>query len=325
MFSYRSILRQALSIAWNNKYLWFFGLFASLAVAGGAMEYQFFTQSLTPGIVDGSYQNLSGLLALRDLLVSVWFGLADLINQNFVIIINTLTILLLTLTLISVFIWLAISSQAALIDSVKKILSPKKKVSLATIRNGLTIGSQNFWSILALNILIKILISFAFFIISIPLLFMILSNNTAFVVAYIVLFVIFVPVAVSLSLIVKYAIACRVLENKSVAKSLNTAWDLFKNNWLISLEIAVVLFVISFFTSLLILLAISVLFLPLLWFGIVFSITWLVFLMIFLALVAAALFGSLFTTFQITTWTSLYLKLKENKVRAKLERVFQKK
>ncbi len=325
MFSYRSILKQAWSISWNNKYLWFFGLFASLAVAGGSLEYQFLTQGMTQGMIDGSYQNLNGLLAMRDLLHNTWLGLADLINQNFIVIINTLTILLLTLTLISVFIWLAISSQAALIDSVKKIIIPKKKINLASIRDGLTTGSQHFWSVLSLNILIKILISFSFFIISLPLLFMVLSDNYSFVVAYIILFVILVPVAVSLSLIVKYAISCRVLENKSITKSLDAAWNLFKNNWLISLEIAIVLFVISFFSSLIIIISISILFLPLLWFGIVFSITWLIFLMIFLAIVVAALFGSLFTTFQITTWTSLYLKLKENKVRAKLERIFQKK
>lgn len=325
MFSYRSILKQALSIAWKNKYLWFFGLFASLAVAGGSMEYQFISQSLTQGVVDGTYQSLSGLLALSYLCQQVWFGIMDLFNQNILIIINTLTILLLTITLISVFVWLAISSQAALVDNVKKILTPKKKLSVASIRDGLTIGSRHFWSVLGLNILIKILTGFAFFIVSLPLLFLVISDNSSFIVAYTILFVIFVPIAVSLSLIVKYAISCRVLENKSVIESLKVAMKLFRKNWLISLEIAIILFVVSFLASLAILLAISVLFLPLLWMGIVFSINWLIFIMLFLCLVATATFGSLFTTFQIATWTDLYLRLKNNKGTAKLERLFQKK
>ena len=42
-------------------------------------------------------------------------------------------------------------------------------------------------------------------------------------------------------------------------------------------------------------------------------------------LLAAALFGSMFTTFQIATWTDLYIRLKDNKGKAKLERIFQKK
>jgi hypothetical protein len=47
--------------------------------------------------------------------------------------------------------------------------------------------------------------------------------------------------------------------------------------------------------------------------------------MIFLSLIVAVLFGSLLTTFQIATWTNLYLHLKDNKGIAKLERIFQKK
>lgn len=325
MFSYRSILKQAWTIAWKHKYLWFFGLFASLAVAGGSMEYQFLTQGLGQGFLDGSYQNLNGLLALSELLQSVWLGIISLFNQNIIIIINTITIILLTLTLISIFVWLAISSQAALVDNIKRILNPKKKLSILSIRDGIAIGSRHFWSVLGLNILIKLMIAFAFFLISLPLLFLVLSDSSAFVIAYTILFVIFVPVAVSLSLIVKYAISCRVLENKSVMSSLETGWYLFKKNWLISLEIALILFIISFLSSFVILITISILFFPLLWLSLVFAIGWLTVLMLFISLVVAILFGSLLTTFQISTWTDLYLHLKDNKGVAKLERIFQKK
>lgn len=325
MFSYRSILKQAWIIAWKNKYLWFFGLFASLAVAGGTMEYKFITQGLGQGLVDSSYKNLNGLLALSDLCEQIWLGIIGLFSQDITIIINTFTLLLLALTIIWVFVWLAISSQAALIDNIKKILNPRKKLGILSIREGLTIGNRHFWSVLGLNILIKILISFAFFLINLPLLFLVLSDNSSFMVAYIILFVIFVPVAISLSLIVKYAISARVLENKSVVSSLEQGWKLFEKNWLISLETALILFIISFLSSFILLVIISISFFPLLWLGIVFSISWLTFLMLFLCLLVAIVFGSLLTTFQIATWTDLYLHLKEKKGLAKLERIFQKK
>ena len=156
MFSYRSILKQAWVIAWNHKYLWFFGLFASLAIAGGSMEYQFITQTFGEGVINSSYQGLNTLLAWSEICSKVWLGVIDLFHQNFIVIINAFTILLLTLTLISVFVWLAISSQAALVDSVKKIISSKKKLPNITVRAGLTVGSKHFWSVLGLNILIKI-------------------------------------------------------------------------------------------------------------------------------------------------------------------------
>ena len=325
MFSYRSILKQALSISWKNKHLWFFGLFASLAVAGGSMEYQFLTQSFGQGLVDSSYQSLNNITAIGELVNQLWLGTLDLFSQNFLIILNAFTILLLILTLVAVFVWLAISCQAGLVYNIKSILSPKKKAQSLSLREGITVGSQHFWSVLWLNILIRILVSFSFFIASLPLLFMVLSNDSIYVVLYTVLFVIFVPIAVSLSLIIKYAISYRVLENESTYSSLAKGLKLFKKNWLISLEIALVLFIVSFFSTFLILLALAIVFLPLLWFSLVFSIGWLTFVSLFLALFIMIIFGSFLTTFQITTWTDLYLHLKDNKGLAKLERIFHKK
>jgi hypothetical protein len=325
MFSYRSILKQALSISWKNKHLWFFGLFASLAVAGGALEYQFLTQSLGQGLIGGSYQSLNNLLAISETLNLFWSGILNLFHQDFFVLLNDFTVGLLIITVIAVFVWLAISSQAALVDSVKKILMPKKKAAVLSLREGLTIGNKHFWSVLWLNILIKALVSFCFFVASLPLLFMVISDNSAFVALYTILFVIFVPIAVSLSLIIKYAISYRVLENESTYNSLIKGLKLFKKNWLISLEVALILFIVSFFLTFIVLIAMAIIFLPLFWISLIFSITWLSFLMLFLCLFAIILFGSFFTTFQVTTWTDLYLHLKENKGLAKLERIFQKK
>ena len=325
MFSYRSILKQALSISWKNKHLWFFGLFASLAVAGGSMEYQFLTQSFGQGLINGSYQSLNGILATGELISQLWSGILNLFTQNFLIILNALTITLLALTIIAVFIWLAISSQAALVDNIKKILNPKKKAVVSTLREGLTIGHKHFWSVLWLNILIKVLVSFCFFIASLPLLFMVISSSYLFVVLYTILFVIFVPIAVSLSLIIKYAISYRVLENESTYNSLTKGVTLFKKNWLISIEVALILFMVSFFSTFIVLVVIAIVFFPILWVSLIFSIGWLSFLLVLICLFLIIVFGSFLTTFQIAAWTDLYLHLKADAGLAKLERIFQKK
>lgn len=325
MFSYRSILKQAWAITWNYKYLWFFGLFASLAVAGGSMEYQFLGQILDKGIIASSYQNLTNILAAGNLCQQIWLGIIDLGHQNFLVILNTITVALLLLILFSIFVWLAISSQAAIIDNIKKILTSKRKPAILSIREGLTKGTRNFWSILWLNVLIKIMVSFAFLIASLPLLFLVISDSYAFVIIYTILFTIFVPVAVSISLIIKYAIAYCVLEDYSVIKSLNNGWKLFKKNWLISLEIALILSLISFLAGFAILIIIFIILFPLFWLSLSFSINWLTILVLLLGLAAIVLFGSILTSFQVATWTNLYLHLKANKGLAKLERIFKKK
>ncbi len=325
MFSYRSILKQAWNISWKHKYLWFFGLFASLAAAGGSIEYQILTKNLNQNLVDGSYSHLSSILALGDIIKSFCLNLVNLFSYDLVSILNAITLLLISLTLVVVFIWLAISSQAALVDNVKKIINPKKKLANLKIRDGLATGNKYFWSVLGLNILIKILVNLAFFIISLPLLFMILNEATILVVIYTLFFIIFVPVAVSLSLLVKYAIAYNVLENKSLITSLEKGWELFKKNWLISLEMAIILFIVNFLAGIVVLIIISLFLFPLFLLGAMFSITWLIILTVFLGLILIVIIGSLLTTFQIATWTDLFLHLTEKKGEAKLERIFKRK
>ena len=325
MFSYRTILKQAFSLSWKNKYLWFFGLFASLTIAGGSIESQFITERFGQGVVGSSYHGLEGLLGTAGVFQMIYMGLVDLFNQSFVTMLHAATIILLALTLASVFVWLAITSQAAIVDAVAKIIAPKKKVFVPDFREHLTAGNQHFWSVLGFNILIRLLISTAFFISSLPLLLMVISDSYAFVVLYTILFVIFVPIALSLSLIVKYAISYRVLENESFVKSLEKGYDLFKKNWLISLEVSLLLFLITLIASFLLLLILAVTIFPLFVTGVLFSMTWLTALMILIALIVVILFGSLMTTFQISSWTNLYLHLRANKGIAKLERLFRKK
>ncbi len=324
MFSYRSILKQAWNISWKHKYLWFFGLFASLAVAGGTMEYQFASQGLGQGLINGSFDKLDWLLAASLILQSLWAGLVNLFNQNIFTILNTFSVTLLLLTFLAVFIWLAISSQAALVNNVKKIINSKKTPDISSVRDGLTAGHQHFWQVLGLNILIKLLIGFCFFIISLPLLLMTLNDSPWFVILYTIFFVIFIPIAVSLSLIIKYAISYHVLEDKSFISSLEHGWKLFKRNWLISLETALLLFAINFLASFVLLLILFILFFPLILVSLLFSLTWLVFILFALSLLVTIVFGSLLTTFQVSAWTDLFLKLRENQGLAKLERFFKR-
>ncbi|MFA5024578.1 MAG: hypothetical protein WC523_06525 [Patescibacteria group bacterium] len=325
MFSYRYLLRQAWQITWRHKYLWFFGLFASLAAAGGSIEYQVVAQNLNQNLIDGSYAYFNNILAISELIKNLCLGLTNLFQYNFWTILNALTLILLALLVIAIFVWLAITSQAALINEVKKITNAKKKNSLLDIRSGLTIGHQNFWPVLGLNILIRILVNFAFFIISLPLIFVMSSDATVLKVVYTILFVIFIPLAVSLSLMLKYAIAYKVLEKKSFIVSIENGWKLFIKNWLISLEMAIILFIINFLVGLGILLVLAILLFPLFFLGIAYQIYWLMVLMVLLGLIIIIFVGSGLTTFQIATWTNLFIRLKEKGGLAKLERLFLKK
>lgn len=324
MFSHRSLLKQALNIAWKHKYLWFFGLFASFVASGGSWEYRILTNNINQNLIDSSYSHLNNIAAVGDLIKNFCLGIANLFRYDWASILNAITIILITVILLAVFIWLAISSQAALVDSVKKLLNSKKKETLLGIRDSLVVGHCHFWPVLGLNLAIKILVGFAFLIIGLPLLFMVISDTAVLATTYIILFVIFIPLATGLSLMIKYAIAYQVLEKTSFVASLEQGWKLFKKNWLVSLEMAVIIFIINFLASGFLLLVISLLLFPLLLLGLLFKLNWLIILLMLLAIILIVLVGSLLTTFQIATWTGLFLRLKEKGGLAKLERLFRR-
>jgi len=324
MFSYRTLLKQAWDIAWKHKYLWFFGLFAALVSGGGSWEYQIFSQNFNQGLINGSYSYLSQILAFGELFKNFFTGLINLFNYNWYTIINALSVLLLSAILLIFFIWLAIISQIALVNGSKKIANSKKKDYSLNLHETITESHGHFWSVLALNFVNKILLFFFFIVASLPLLLMAVDNSTLFSYIYVILFVIFVPFSLSASFIIKYAICYNIIENESFVSAIEKSWSLFKKNWLISVEMAVGLFIINFLTSGLILIIISLFLLPLLLLGLIFKLSWLVVLTMLMAIVTIAIFGSLLTTFQTASWTNLFIRIKDKGFLAKLERLFHR-
>jgi hypothetical protein len=324
MFSYRFLLKQAWQITKKYKHLWFFGLFAAITAAGGSWEFSLISQSASQNLIDGSYLQLEKIMAVFDVIKNFGLGIINLLTHDFWGFLNALTILIITAIFIISFIWLAISSQGALINSLKKILGGKKKINEIHIRENMAVGNNNFWVVLGLNILIKLLIGFAFFIVSIPLLLLALNDFPGLSLAYTILFIIFIPLATGFALLIKYAISYQIFEEKGFVKSLEKGFILFKKHWLISLEMAVILFIISFLSGLIFALVASVFLLPIFLFGLIFQSLWLSFLVLFLAIILLVAFGSILTTFQISTWTGLFVTLKESGGLAKLERLFHK-
>jgi len=162
MFSYRALFRQAWEISWRHKYLWFFGLFASLVAGSGSWEYQIMTQNMNQGLVNGSYAGLAYITTIGDALSGFALGLINIFHYDVWTIMNILSLLIISAAFIIFFLWLAIASQAALVSSTKQLLELKKKGPALTIRAGLTEGHRYFWPLLALNLLIRALIAFAF-------------------------------------------------------------------------------------------------------------------------------------------------------------------
>lgn len=321
MFSYRIFLKQAWSITKKYRHLWFFGIFASLTAIGG--EYQLITQGFNakPG---GHFVD-NGIFTLYNLFNPTFYSsLGQLASSNPSAFWSLISVVVLAILLVLVMVYLAITSQAALVEQSARLILSKKKNEKLSINEGITFGRRHLWPVLGLNLANSFIISACLLIISLPLVFLFVTDSSAIALTYSVLFIIFVPIALAIALIMKYAIASQVLDSNSFIVSIEKAWKIFHRNWLVSLEMAIILFLINFIVGLGTLILISLFFIPLLLLSFQLYAPLLMIISFILIIASMIIVASILNTFQISAWTSLYLHLQQKRGISKLERFFKR-
>lgn len=313
MSIYRDIIKSAWHTLWHYAWLWPFGLFAALLGNGG--EY-----GSVISAVDRISQQGSILTGIREAILahqlpSLWQGLQQSFTQAPGSIAATLFLMVVALLMI---IWLIIVSQASLIKSAADI----NDGTPVTFSSAAVEGNRYFWPIFILNLIARFAIWLLLAVSVLPFLISYLARggSAEFDSLIIISFLIFVPLAIIISFIIKYAVIAVVLDKQSWWPALGKAINLFFRNWLVSLEMAAILFGINLILSAVIysLIANSLLSAPLVIAlrGINLA-TVLRFAPQILLLFAV---GALFSTFQYAAWTILYRRLTQGKVLAKLIR-----
>ena len=216
-------------------------------------------------------------------------------------------------------VWLVIVSQAAIVNNSAALLNQKK----STLRDGWESGMLNFWPVFTLNILVKAAVYLMLFAISLPVIFIkgSLNANPFYILALIMAF----PLAIIMSFITKYAIADAVINKSTVGQALKRGWRLFIANWLVSFEMAIILFFINILVGLAMRQALAV---PFSFLGLIFYYSfsaagsWLVVSLAFAGFLFIVVSGgAALSVFQITSWTSLFLELDKKRGASKLVRM----
>jgi hypothetical protein len=321
---YRRILSQAWRIAWRHKYLWFFGLFAVLFTSGG--EYEIFIRIFSGNINQPVLPGLSRIAETGIFSQQGMGGISRIIKEDPITLMKVGLVLLVILVLFIFLIWLSVISQTALVKNVsslvgKKIASSKAgAVSPGAISSNFSVSilkaNEKFWPIFGLNVINKIVIYLAFILVSLPIILTAGGSGAVIKLLYIVAFIIFVPVALALSFIFKYAIAYVIIKGNKFIDSIMAGWLLFVKNWLISLEMAFILFFVNFIAGLLIILIVLSLIIPFLFLAlVVYQLAttigfWIIITLAFIVLLAViVLSGAILSTFQISSWTTLFIEL----------------
>lgn len=299
---HRHVLKDAWNTVVNTWYLWPLGLFASLL--GNGSDYQLLYDQIQ---IINNQQFL--IIKLNELLLTPMIQLSQAMsNWNAIHFIIALIFIL----LIGLLVWATISSVTGLIYGTAK----KIKGEDSSIKELIAVGNKNFFSTLGYVVISKVVIGFIIAVIFTPLLVATYQAGYSYsntIVGYL-LVVLVIPIMIVINFITKFAIASSVLEGFDFKNSWLHAWRLFKDNWLIVIEQAVILLMVNLVVGLVLIIGFFIVFGPFFLLG---SVTYggffpLVVLGILLTGVLIVFLGSLLGFFQYAAWTSLYLHLNEN-------------
>jgi hypothetical protein len=137
------------------------------------------------------------------------------------------------------------------------------------------------------------------------------ASPTWSVLLTLIAFIILIPINVIISFITKYAAIYVVTQGNKIFPAIVNAWRLFKKNWLISLELGILLLIINVAYTVLLVSVLAMLSLPFSRAG----------LIAMTAVVVIA--GSIFSAFRYSAWTFLFRDIIEDRGVSKLVRLFQ--
>jgi len=141
--------------------------------------------------------------------------------------------------LLAIVIVLAVSSQGALINST---VATKQN-----FKNNWRVGIEKFWPLLGVNLLNAILSIIFISVIISPLLYF-LSNSYEgglfYLLVSIITFFLLMPIVIIVFFVTRYGAAYVVIKHRNVWESFTDGWLLFRLNWLVTIENAILLTIV---------------------------------------------------------------------------------
>lgn len=311
---YRTIITKAWELTKRYKFLWLFGFFA--AFLGNATEYQTLFNQINS--INNQPEVYSSIVQTLSLYAQAIFNIWQLPLVNILAFVLTLLFIILV---VLIFAWLAVTSQVAIIKNADKVNSGKD----INFKDSFVDSVQYFWPAFGLNLLAKGIIFILLTLFVTPVLVILIAEGAKFAILFTLLtIIIFVPITIIITFVTKYAIAYLVLKGQKFWEAFKNGWRLFAANWLISIEMALIVLVINaalaFLLSIIGLLIVS----PLIIIGLTSAIPQLFFVIFGMALIIVAILfffaAAVFSTWQNSVWTLLFIKLNSGGAYAKIVR-----
>lgn len=292
--NYIDILKRSWKITWNNKHLWWFGLFITLA-SGGSFNYRGFGSNEQSKNLGEQIMAFTG----QHLAIVLFAGLALLI---IFIILGVLSII----------------SRGALIRSAHKITEGTP----ITFKAGFAFGKKYFWRIFAISVVLSLIALLIIFVMAIPIVFLFISHsNVLGAILTLLGIILFIPLMILLAYLRIFGTLYVVLGDLAIQPALENAYALFRKNIISSIVMSLVFLI----TGIIFCFALLIALIPL---ALIFAIIALVFYLLLKAvglyiiaglgiITAIVLFiaaRSIYETFIQTAWVLFFYEIAKPKI-----------
>lgn len=311
---YRQALTHSWKLAWHNKMLWTFGLFAALLGQMGIFDF-LARISLTghdTSIWPLAFKNAA---AFQESLSYTTRGLSA---DGWVWFVWLLVIALGFLVLAAI---MSVGSQGVIIDVVRQSMR-SKKLNIAKAWHK-SIG--HFWSLFFINVFKKIIIVALTVVVGWASYNAVVEAGVGDIWIFFLTFILATAIGGVASFIAIYAAGYVVVENRPIGEAIHDAWSLFLDHWLVSVEVALILTVANVFLFFLAFFGLLFFFFPaiLIWIVALATANTVLFISGFvvgsiLFVMYIMLIGSVFTIFSTSCWAYLFMKMHKHGIKSRI-------
>ncbi|TSC83923.1 MAG: Uncharacterized protein G01um101413_726 [Parcubacteria group bacterium Gr01-1014_13] len=312
--TYRQTLSHAWDVVWHNKSLWVLGLFSVLLGQFGFSDIFGKIWSMTDVSASGQWNFLWPTFKLN------WSG--DIWST-----LGVVWLVGIFLSLVIFFIFLAVTSQGALISYAADWFKSKKHQKLSKPWGR---SLKHFWSIFLINVIRKVLLVLSLAVFGVTLNYFIFSQNLpqGFVLALSLVVILFLSLFISIISI--YTLCSLVIDGKGVRAATAKAWNIFSEHTLVSLEVGFLLMLLNCLLVIAIAVGAFFAFLPAILFWLAAGITNTLVLAslgfglgVFLWLVFIVIIAGFFNAYTTSAWVFLFMKMHKEGIASRLIHFFK--
>ncbi|MDO8509666.1 MAG: hypothetical protein Q7S24_00815 [bacterium] len=225
--TYREALSRSWYLVWHNPFLWIFGILSMLLGQWGLGDFVGQLNLLSHQIILVP-RELNGLMSMMSIL-------------NFSSIepaLYSIWLLLICVILMSVVIFVAVSSRGALIASAAVWYKQKKRLSMNRAWNE---GVKNFWTLLTLAVVNKSLQAIAIMSLAYFLVGGLMTGTPGYNILAVVIMAIAIFIVLSLEAVTIFASGYAIIDRDWFGEAVVRGWKLYKNHIVVSLELGIIL------------------------------------------------------------------------------------